>query len=71
MSINNQPVYRFYFQFVADDGKTYTSTCNTHLPYRIEDEEEEKRVYDPRDPENALLVDSLPVPIRKEFRDIR
>jgi hypothetical protein len=70
MSINNQPVYRFYFQFVADDGKTYTATCNTHLPYWIEDEEEEKLIYDPRDPENALLVDSLPRPLRKEFRNI-
>ncbi|MDY0280829.1 MAG: DUF3592 domain-containing protein [Salinivirgaceae bacterium] len=71
VTINNQPVYNIYFQFNADDGKTYTSICKTHLPYWVEDEEEEKLVYDPRDPSTALLIDSLPRKLRTFFKDAK
>ena len=70
ITINNKPVYNFYFQFMAEGGKTYTAVCKTHLPYWIEDEVEEKLVYDPSDPENALLIDSLPKALRTYFKEI-
>jgi len=58
--INEQTVYKLTFEFTADDGETYTAVAKTHLPESLEDEEQERLLYDPRDPSCAVLLDNLP-----------
>jgi hypothetical protein len=60
MRVNGQPVYRLTFSFKAEDGRTYTVKANTHTPARLEDEEMEPVLYDPRRPRSAVLIDNLP-----------
>jgi hypothetical protein len=58
--VNNQTVYRFTFEFPADGGGTYTVVGKTHRAYELEDEPQERLVYDPRNPSDAALLDELP-----------
>jgi hypothetical protein len=58
--INHQPVYKLTFDFVGDDGMPQTAVAKTHKPYRLEDEAEERLLYDPRQPDRAVLLDNLP-----------
>lgn len=64
-SINNQRVYKYTFEFTAQDGQKYKTICKTHITALLEDEKHEKLVYDPNNPEKALLLDSLPRLFRK------
>jgi len=66
-NVNKRRVYKYTFEFTAKDNKIYQAIAKTHLYERIEDEEFEKLVYDPDDPENAVILDSLPVAIKKFF----
>ncbi len=68
-TVNKQRVYKLTFEFTAKDNKTYQTISKTHLTYRLEDEEQEKLVYDPDDPENAVLLDALPIAVRKYFEN--
>lgn len=58
--VNNQPVYKLTFEFQADDGFSYQTVVRTHACRVLEDEPQEPLVYDPVDPTNAVLLDSLP-----------
>jgi hypothetical protein len=58
--VNGQPVYKLIFEFVADNGATYAVTSRTHLSATLEDEVEERLLYDPADPANAVMLDNLP-----------
>lgn len=64
---NKQTVYKLTFEFTAKDNKVYQTVAKTHLYHRLEDEETEKLVYDPDDPENAVLLDALPAAVKKYF----
>lgn len=57
-SINEQTVYKYEFSFEVN-GKTYTATCKTHLYDRVEDEETETILYDPRDPSYNMVSDAI------------
>lgn len=57
--INNQTVYKYTFQFEVPDGGTYQVVGKTHR-HTLDDEELERVVYDPRDPNEAKLLDELP-----------
>lgn len=70
MKINKQTVYKLNFQFMANDGNTYTAVCKSHIPHLLEDEETEKLVYDPNAPEQALLLDSLPQKLKSFFEGV-
>jgi len=59
-SINDQTVYKLTFEFTAGDGQQYTAIAKSHRTRVLEDEAEEQLVYDPRNPANAVLLDSLP-----------
>ncbi len=59
-TINNQRVYKLTFEFEADDGMTYQAVAKSHLPARLEDEAQERLMYDPRRPSDAVLLDELP-----------
>jgi len=58
--INNQTVYKYTFEFDVPGGGTYQATAKTHVQRKLEDEEFERLVYDPRDPTEATLLDELP-----------
>ncbi|RLD67368.1 MAG: hypothetical protein DRI95_04940 [Bacteroidetes bacterium] len=66
-TVNKQRVYRIFFEFTAKDNKTYQTVAKTHQYHRLEDEDTEKLVYDPDDPENAVLLDALPRAAKKYF----
>jgi hypothetical protein len=58
--INNRPVIKFVFEFVAGDGKTYETTLRTHRTEDVTDGEGELLVYDPQQPAVAALLDNMP-----------
>ena len=60
MQINKQFVYKYTFEFQASDGRSYLATGKTHRQHILEDEAEERVLYDPANPTIATMVDSLP-----------
>lgn len=60
MRVNRNQVFRFRFEFKAMDGRKYKTSFKTHIPSGIEDEELEYLLYNPDEPEKAVLIDSLP-----------
>jgi hypothetical protein len=60
MEVNNRPVFKLTFEFVAEDGYPYEATVKSHMPDILEDEAEEPLVYDADDPRNAVMLDDLP-----------
>ncbi|MCC6575342.1 MAG: DUF3592 domain-containing protein [Planctomycetes bacterium] len=58
--INGRTVMKLTFGFTADDGKTYTFTQRTHRPEKLQDDAEERILYNPETPERAFAVDALP-----------
>jgi hypothetical protein len=60
MEVNDQTVYKLTFEFTADDGMLYEVVTKTHLPYPLEDEAEERLLYDPYHPNYAVMLDNLP-----------
>jgi len=64
--INNQPVYKLTFEFKARDGQQHQCVSKTHLPHKLEDNEKEKILYDPKKPEKAVLLDAVPVNLKVE-----
>jgi len=59
-TINKQRVYELIFEFHSYDGRQFTTSARSHRTERLEDEHEEPLLYDPLDPSNAVMVDSLP-----------
>ncbi len=64
-SINEQRVYAMTFEFTAKDGKTYRTVAKTHKTYDLEDDAEEQLFYNPDNPKDAVLVDTLPAAAKK------
>ena len=70
--INNQTVYKLTFEFTTDTGQRCEATARSHQPYALEDEPQEQLLYDPQNPENAVLLDNLPgEPDIDEFGNIQ
>lgn len=67
VKINNQTVYEMTFEFTASDHKTYKTVVRSFQDERLRDEPYEKLVYDPRNPEKAVLLDQLPAGIKDLF----
>ena len=67
-SINNQTVYKFYFNFTTEDSNSYTATGKTHKVHKLQDEANEPLVYNPKNPNEAIMLDSLPKTVRKLFQ---
>jgi hypothetical protein len=59
-TINNRRVYKFTFEFVADDGRTYRASSKTHRADLVTDEAEERLFYDPLRPDDAVPLDLVP-----------
>lgn len=58
--VNEQVVYMMFFDFEAEDGKTYTTVTFTHEAFLLEDDEVEKVLYLREDPNQAQMFDNLP-----------
>jgi len=65
VEINDETVYKLKFEFTAKDGQKYTTYAKTHKTHVLEDDEFEKLVYDKDEPENTVLLDTLPKYVRK------
>ncbi len=70
MTINDRPVYRLTFEFQAEDGRTYQVDARSHTPEVLEDEPQEKLVYDTTNPAQAVVIDELPRSIKLFFQNI-
>lgn len=70
MTINDRPVYRLTFEFKAEDGRTYQVDARSHTPEVLEDEPQEKLVYDITNPAQAVVIDELPRSIKLYFQNI-
>ncbi|HOP31061.1 MAG TPA: hypothetical protein PKZ64_15920 [Spirochaetota bacterium] len=69
-SINDEPVMNLYFSFKDVMGNEYTAIGTTHKTALVEDEPEERIIYDPADPSNAVVVDAMPSNVRKYLSNI-
>lgn len=59
--INDEMVYRYIFEFKTDSGRTFQVESRTHLEDVLEDDEQgERLLYDPYNPECAVTLDDLP-----------
>lgn len=58
--INDNPVYKFTFEFFADDGNSYQAIAKSYLVEKLEDQEFEPLLYDPARPNYAVMLDNLP-----------
>jgi hypothetical protein len=58
VTINNNSVYRYYFEFKADDGNTYRNLAETHTG-RLRDEAQEFLVYNPINPIHSVMIDEI------------
>ena len=64
-SINEQTIYDFYFSFKDRTGNECTAIGSTHRTQLVQDEPEEKIIYDPDNPSNAVVVDAMPGAVRR------
>lgn len=62
--INEQTVYRLRFAYEVPGWGTGTLEVDTHETARLLDDAREPMLYDPVDPGDAILLDSLPSPVR-------
>ena len=62
ITINDQQVYKFTFAFQDSSGKEYKVSEKTHNVDVLQDDSKEDLLYLHDNPENAVLVDSLPGP---------
>jgi len=67
VKINKQTVYEMTFEFTASNLKTYQAVVRSFEDDRLRDEPYEKLVYDPGNPEKAVLLDHLPAGVKDLF----
>lgn len=58
--VNKQYVYKLTFQYTDQFGQLHQVQTKTHLPAKLEDDAEERLLYDPLRPSRAVFVDMLP-----------
>ncbi len=64
---SNNPVYRVFFEFRTLDGVEIATSITAGNTEELGDDANEMLVYDPSDPQSAVLVDSLPRVVRGLF----
>lgn len=63
--INQKTVYEVFFRFKSHDGVEHEACVSSHQHENLGDEAREPLVYDADKPSQAVLLDSLPAPIRQ------
>jgi hypothetical protein len=61
MSINDQPVMKYAFEFQAEDGQAYQGNSKSLPKAQLGDEANEPVLYWPTKPDHSMLLDALPV----------
>lgn len=64
VSVNNQPVMRVYVKFKAEDGSEHEATGESYRVSLLTDEDWEPLIYNPLNPDEAVMIDSLPKGVR-------
>lgn len=59
-SVNKQSVWAMTFEYTTIEGETFETVVKTHLNENLEDDAEERLVYNPGRPGQAVLIDNLP-----------
>jgi len=59
-SVNKQSVWAMTFEYTTIEGETFETVVKTHLNENLEDDAEERLIYNPGRPGQAVLVDNLP-----------
>ncbi|MBT3278958.1 MAG: hypothetical protein HN909_06015 [Phycisphaerales bacterium] len=62
--VNNCTVYKYTFEFTSRDGTAHRVTAKTYRTNTLGDEAFEPVLYDPYFPNEAVLLDALPMKIR-------
>jgi hypothetical protein len=57
--INDRPVMKMTFEFMAQDGQRYEAIAKSHLVRQLMDEQREMLFYNPLYPQKAVLKDNL------------
>lgn len=60
VEVNDQPMYDLTFRFRTDDGVERRGVVSALHTVPLEDEPEERLLYDPRRPERIVVMDNLP-----------
>ena len=60
IEVNKRTVYKFTFGFKTPDSAFHNAVSKTHLVERFENPTAEPLVYDPKNPERAVMLDNLP-----------
>jgi hypothetical protein len=58
--INKQPVMEHHFTFTAADGTKRTVTARALDATRLKDDPQEIALYDPKDPDSAVVLGAIP-----------
>ena len=70
-SINEQAIYDLHFTFKDMSGLEHTAIGTTHKTGQVQDESEERILYDPVNPSDAVVVDAMPASVRKFLSSVR
>ena len=68
-SVNEQQVYKLFFNYVVEDQKVYQAFGETHKVHKLKDEQFEPLVYNSANPTEAIMIDGLPRVVRKTIAD--
>ncbi len=60
VKVNEQPVYNLTFEFHTGNNSPEQCTVRSHLIQNFSNDHKEKLIYDPRNPSNAVIIDTLP-----------
>ncbi|MBC7684917.1 MAG: hypothetical protein H7176_06765 [Bdellovibrionales bacterium] len=67
MRINDRVVYQVFFKFKDAGGNEHEACVTTHRVEALGDERTEPLLYDPANPGQAALLDTLPAAIRRRL----
>jgi len=70
VKINKETVFELTFEYTASDHKTYKTVVRSFKDDPLRDDPYEKLVYDPGNPEKAVLLDQFPDGIKDLFLNL-
>jgi len=65
MSVNEQTVFKLTFEYLTGSSIPQQFSIRSHMIRNISEEHFETLVYDPRQPSNAIIIDTLPGPVAR------
>jgi len=65
MSINEQTVFKLTFEYSTGRNKSQQFSTRSHMIRNLSEEHFETLVFDPGQPESAIIIDTLPGPVAR------